>query len=289
MKHLTLLLSLLFATLPTVAVAGSTPVDRLSFGAPVSHAPLYDALQDASWFEPLTAKGDETGRGLTALDATLPVPVARRAMDAVLCAQDQGLVVEKLLLVDMAAPASTPRLWAFDRSDADKPRLVLRDYVAHGAGSDPNRDGKAEQFSNRPNSHMTSLGLYKVAERYHGKSGWSRRLDGLFARFNGKARERAVVMHPATYVRPGRVGRSQGCPAVSQATMDRLEKAGLKNAVLWIDAEDKDLEAEVAECSQKRKGEGLARNGVEAWSSATYTCPAPFGIDRAALDRSFIG
>jgi hypothetical protein len=209
----------------------------------------------AQWEDP----ADAAAKRLTQAQADLPESVARRAMEAVFCAQADGLTVDKLLVVDMDAPASQRRLWAFDLRDTETPTLVLHDFVAHGAGSDRNADGKAEKFSNRPNSHMTSLGLYKIAERYHGKSGWSRRLDGLFDRFNGKARERAVVMHPATYVRSGRVGRSQGCPAVSQEAMTRLEKAGLKNAVLWIDALDQELAQAVAECSQERRGALLAQ------------------------------
>lgn len=42
-------------------------------------------------------------------------------------------------------------------------------------------------------------------------------------------------MHPATYVRPGKVGRSEGCPAVRNEVLVSLEKQGLSDAVLWID------------------------------------------------------
>src|SRR3546814_6085862 len=45
-------------------------------------------------------------------------------------------------------------------------------------------------------------------------------MDGLEPGINDRARERAIVIHPAAYVNPswiatqGRIGRSQGCPAV---------------------------------------------------------------------------
>lgn len=45
-------------------------------------------------------------------------------------------------------------------------------------------------------------------------------MDGLEPGINDSARERAIVIHPASYVNPlwsqtqGRIGRSQGCPAV---------------------------------------------------------------------------
>lgn len=183
---------------------------------------------------------------------TMTKEVATRALDAIVCAQESGQLVDKLIVVDMSLKSTEKRLWALDVSGR-KVRLVLNDLVAHGSGSDRNNDGYADTFSNTPNSNMTSLGLYKVSERYHGKNGWSRRLDGLFARFNSKARNRAVVMHPSNYLNPGRVGRSQGCPAVNPKTMAALEQAGLKNAVLWIDGPDTSLAMEVAECASKSK------------------------------------
>lgn len=178
--------------------------------------------------------------------------VARRALDAVVCAEEDGVVVNKLLVVDMSMPANKKRLWAFDRSDGSF-RLILEARVAHGSGSDPDGDGRAQRFSNIEGSNMTSLGLYRIAERYQGKNGWSRKLDGLFAGFNSRARERSVVMHPSSYVGPGHVGRSHGCPAVNQSTMDALEAAGLSNAILWIDGPDKTLAHEVQACASKHK------------------------------------
>lgn len=183
---------------------------------------------------------------------TMTEEVATRALDAIVCAQESGQEVDKLIVVDMSLKSTEKRLWALDVGGR-KVRLVLNDLVAHGSGSDRNNDGYADTFSNTPNSNMTSLGLYKISERYHGKNGWSRRLDGLFARFNSKARNRAVVMHPSNYLNPGRVGRSQGCPAVNPKTMAALEQAGLKNAVLWIDGPDTSLAREVAECASKSK------------------------------------
>lgn len=178
--------------------------------------------------------------------------VAHRAVDALYCAEEHGQEVDKLIVVDMSLKSTTKRLWAFDLAGR-KPRLVVNELVAHGSGSDKDNDGYAERFSNTPDSNMTSLGLYAIGEKYQGKHGWSRRLDGLFKLFNSKARQRDVVLHSSDYVNPAHVGRSQGCPAIKPATMTALEKAGLKNAVLWIDGPNADLARTVADCASRYK------------------------------------
>ncbi|PJL03438.1 murein L,D-transpeptidase catalytic domain family protein [Stenotrophomonas maltophilia] len=201
--------------------------------------------------------------------------VARRALDAMTCATEDGQQIDKLLVVDMSMPARTKRLWAFDVSDLDNPVLITRDYVAHGSGSDVSAKGRAAKFSNIPDSNMTSLGLYRIAEKYKGKNGWSRRLDGLFAKFNSKARDRAVVLHPSNYVRDDYVGRSQGCPAVNQRTMDKLEKAGLNNAYLYIDGQDDELQTLVSACAEKRR--------VRLLAEATRRFEESFGLFATSL------
>ena len=254
----------LLALLPCLAMAKQTPVDlfqdsyRFSSMLAIPPSPIVDDFLQI----PLS-QTETTARAIVALDPNLNADVARRAVDAMYCAMAQGLAVDKVIVVDMNVASSQKRLWAFDLKDQSRPLLVINERVAHGSGSDRNRDGKADKFSNVQNSHMTSLGLYKISERYKGKNGWSRRLDGMLAHFNGKARQRAVVMHPSKYVSEQRVGNSQGCPAVNQATMDTLEKAGLSNTVLWIDGPDESLGKEVADCAKKRENRLLAAAAVE--------------------------
>jgi hypothetical protein len=78
----------------------------------------------------------------------------------------------------------------------------------------------ASEFSNIPHSNQSSLGFYVTAETYVGSKGYSLRLDGKEESFNDRIRSRAVVMHAADYAteswikRYGRLGRSQGCPAL---------------------------------------------------------------------------
>lgn len=166
----------------------------------------------------------------------LPPNIAERATQVYECARSAGKRFTTFLVADMNEPASQKRLYVFDATNPHEPTLIARDYVSHGAGSDRNKDGVAEAFGNTPNSNRTSLGLYRIAERYHGKYGASFRLDGLSPGWNDAARERAVVLHPAPYVRPGFAGRSLGCPAVRDEVLKTLDQRKVANdALLWID------------------------------------------------------
>ena len=119
-------------------------------------------------------------------------------------------------IADFDLRSSEPRLFLFDVRD----NRVQSYLCAHGIGSEgPTDDGFASVFSNVSGSNCTSLGIYRCAETYIGKHGFSMRLDGLEAT-NSNARARAIVVHGANYVSPemirqtGRIGRSDGCPAV---------------------------------------------------------------------------
>lgn len=216
--------------------------------------------------------------GLVSVAPELSPDVAQRAVEAAYCAQDRGMDVRRLVVVDMNLRSLRKRLWAFDLT-GDAPRLVVHDRVAHGSGSDPTRFGIPTRFSDTPDSHMTSLGLYRIAEAYEGKYGLSRRLDGLFPGFNANARHRAVVLHPSAYVSEWGVGRSQGCPAVNQSAMDALEKAGLDHAVMWIDGPDAELERRVSECAATRRARLFAEQAASPFRhtlQAVCTAPSPF-------------
>lgn len=168
--------------------------------------------------------------------------VAERAQAALICARAHGQTVDKLAVFDANLPSSKKRFFLLNVEIDQTPSLILNDWVSHGSGSDANRDGYPERFSNVENSHMTSLGFYRISERYLGKSGFSWRLDGLTPGFNNAARQRAVVMHPARYINPFYVGRSQGCPALRQVVTDQIDRAGTANTYLWIDAAGQGLE-----------------------------------------------
>ncbi len=150
--------------------------------------------------------------------------VFEMALAAASCAQRAGAVDQPatLTVIDYSLPSTEKRMWVYDLR---RQVLLYEELVSHGQGSGENMAGR---FSNTPNSYQTSLGLFVTAEPYVGKNGYSLRLDGLDEGFNDNARERAIVMHGAPYVSEefvkaqGRLGRSQGCPAVRNAVAKEL-------------------------------------------------------------------
>lgn len=148
---------------------------------------------------------------LTRLAPGADPAMLRLAAKALSCAAPRA---DRLAVIDYSLPSSEPRLWVFDLA---RQRLLFKERVAHGRGSG---DLQASLFSNRPESFQSSLGLFRTLESYHGRNGYSLRLEGLEPGINDRAYQRAIVIHGAGYVsdtfisRTGRLGRSHGCPAV---------------------------------------------------------------------------
>ncbi len=142
--------------------------------------------------------------------------VLARALDAVDAARARGLSGrdDLLTVIDYSLPSTKPRLWVLDLANG---KVLFRELVAHGQGSGGNY---ATRFSNRPDSHQSSLGLFLTADTYTGGNGYSLKLRGLESGVNDLAESRYIVMHGAWYVSPeharvhGRIGRSWGCPAL---------------------------------------------------------------------------
>lgn len=155
---------------------------------------------------------------LTRLAPDADPGVLALALEARACAlRNEAVAADtRLAVIDYSQPSTRKRLWVFDLAgDA----LLFHEYVTHGQGSG---DNIATRFSNVEGSYATSLGLYRTAETYSGGNGYSLRMDGLDPGFNDAARQRAIVMHGAWYANPdlirsqGRLGRSQGCPALRE-------------------------------------------------------------------------
>lgn len=115
-----------------------------------------------------------------------------------------------IVVIDFKQHNSKERFYIIDMQTGH----VEKYLTAHGKNSDPDYDGYATIFSNTPGSEMSSVGFYLTAETYNGSHGLSLALDGL-STTNSNARNRAIVIHGASYVTPGsKIGRSWGCPAL---------------------------------------------------------------------------
>ncbi len=127
-----------------------------------------------------------------------------------------------LTVCDFSKSSATYRLWIIDLKTNE---VLLNDYVAHGQGSG---DEFAMAFSNKENSHQSSLGFYVTGDTYIGQHGKSLRLHGMDNGYNNAAYDRAIVIHGADYVSPSfvtsqkRLGRSWGCPAVSNKVIGKV-------------------------------------------------------------------
>ena len=141
-------------------------------------------------------------------------------------------------IADMEQNSTSKRLWIID---LDKKELLLNTWVAHGNGSGSD---KATRFSNVNDSFQSSLGFYVTGEVYNGKHGRSLKLDGMDAGYNDNARKRSIVVHGASYVGQGtidalgRLGRSQGCPAVAPELTDQVINTIEGKTVLFINGND---------------------------------------------------
>lgn len=181
----------------------------------------------------LAAATRTAGGWNVSLLGTIDIELFQMALGAAGCAVRSGVVADPrtLTVIDYSKPSSEKRLWVYD---LDSRQLLFEELVAHGQGSG---ELMATRFSNEPDSHRTSLGLFVTRDVYVGRNGYSLRLDGLDPGFNDRARERAIVMHGASYVSEefvrgqGRAGRSWGCPAlpdgVAREVIDRVKGGGL--------------------------------------------------------------
>lgn len=160
---------------------------------------------------------------LAATRAGLRPEVLRLALAARARAVAGGVPARPVLtVIDYSLASRERRLWVLDLAHA---RILAHELVAHGRGSG---DDLARRFSNRPGSLQSSLGTFVTGPVYRGRHGLSLRLRGLDPGLNDQAEARAIVVHGAPYVsetvarKLGRLGRSQGCPALSPDVAARV-------------------------------------------------------------------
>jgi hypothetical protein len=217
--------------LPSMAMTDRTAEARADSVVSAAEAPL----------APLAA-ATVVGESASAFDAATWSDVARSgidpelfslALEAAATAAERGRAADPatLTVIDFSKPSTDRRMWVYDLRGRS---LLFHELVSHGRGS-----GRTlpTMFSNEPESYKSSLGLFRTAEAYIGKHGYSLRLDGLEPGINDRARQRAIVVHGASYVNgaaaqaQGFLGRSLGCPAVrpevSRNLIDAVKNGGL--------------------------------------------------------------
>jgi hypothetical protein len=173
-----------------------------------------------SWAEtpsPTDIDSQETFRILASAAPTLDLDVLESALLAAGCARQNSIADRQILsVIDYSRPSTERRLWVFDLEERT---LLFHELVAHGVNTGENM---ATQFSNIEGSRQSSLGLFLTGQTYVGRNGYSLKLQGLELNINHLALERTIVMHGAWYVSEafrrehGRLGRSWGCPAVTE-------------------------------------------------------------------------
>ena len=130
--------------------------------------------------------------------------------------------------------------------DRNNHKIILSGLCSHGCGDEPwgldeTKDNPI--FSNMPDSHLSSLGKYKI-----GKRGWSNwgihvnyKLHGL-EESNNNAYKRIIVLHSWEAIKEKEVypeGSSEGwgCPAINNEKMKQLDSFLKKEKtpiLLWI-------------------------------------------------------
>jgi hypothetical protein len=127
-----------------------------------------------------------------------------------------------ITICDFSLSSRQKRLFIIDLKNGE---LLLNTYVAHGRKSGMEY---ARSFSNKANSHQSSLGFYITRNQYYGENGLSLRLDGIDKGFNDKALKRNIVVHGSEYANDdflntnSFLGRSYGCPAVPEGDIENI-------------------------------------------------------------------
>lgn len=131
-------------------------------------------------------------------------------------------------------------------------QLINYTWVTHGMQS----GGLfARHFSNKTDSHQSSLGVFLTGYRYHGHYGDSLTLTGLEKGVNDHARKRNIVLHGSPLVnqhyidRHGRLPRSWGCLAVNQQDVHTLIEQLQGGSLLFVYAKAEQQDPYLKSCS----------------------------------------
>jgi len=167
---------------------------------------------------------------------TVELPLQIKQLKQFIRTQNGKYSSKVAVFIDMKIPSKYYRFFVVNLANDS---IMDRTLVAHGSGSETGTPDSL-QFSNIPNSYMTSLGTYKIGSEYIGNFGRSFRLNGLDPT-NSKALARAVVLHRYSCVPDEEqlypICNSLGCPMLSEGFFPEMEK--------YIDASSKPLLMEI--------------------------------------------
>lgn len=146
---------------------------------------------------------------------------------------------ELLTICDYTQSSAHKRLYVLDMQ---RGVVLYNTYVSHGKNSGSEF---ATSFSNKNESHKSSLGFMVTGDTYIGKAGYSMYFDGMEKGINSNVRTRAIVMHGSNYVNGNRaddgtmMGRSYGCPAVPYTEHRKIIEAIKGGSCFFAFADDK--------------------------------------------------
>lgn len=166
-----------------------------------------------------------------------------KAKEALAFCQTNNMNQDFCILIDMGIHSGKKRFFVWDFNEN---KITHRFLVGHGCGnnswsSDETKDNPS--FSNTEDSHLSSLGKYKIGER--GYSNWGVHtkylMHGLEST-NSNALKRIIVFHSWEAVSdeeiyPKGTPEGWGCPTISNAsfkTVDDLLKNASKPVLMWI-------------------------------------------------------
>lgn len=151
-------------------------------------------------------------------------------------AQQKNYATDYAFLIDMKAHSGSKRFYVYR---FDKKQILYKGLVTHGNCGETFLTGR--RYGNTVGCNCSSLGKYKIGNKYYGRFGLAYKLYGLDTS-NSNAFERYVVLHahscvPDEEVKPFPICQSNGCPTVSPAFLKTLETyidKSRKPVLMWI-------------------------------------------------------
>ena len=167
----------------------------------------------------------------------------QKAKEALEYCKANNFSTDFCILIDMGLHSGINRFFVYDFK---KNEISQQYLVGHGCGTESwSTDSTKENpdFSNQDNSHLSSLGKYKIGKR--GYSNWGVHVKYLMhglEETNTNALKRIIVFHSwnmmsDTEVYPNGSPEGWGCPTVSNNSfkkIDPLLKNSKKPVLMWI-------------------------------------------------------